>query len=140
MDETGGALDRLPDASVEGWLGPGFPIRELHRLRGEIQAVEKNDPAAAEQSFREALDSARSQSARSDELRAASSYGRMVRDQGRGEEAHAVLAPVYERFTEGFEFTELVDAKALLDELAWTHTHRVEAPSAKCGKRSIQTG
>jgi len=90
---------------------------ELFRLRGEIQATEKADPDAAEASFREALDYARGQQARSLELRAATSYGRLLRDQGRATEAHALLAPVYMWFREGHDLPDLVDAKALLDSL-----------------------
>lgn len=91
---------------------------ELFRLRGEIQADEKGDPEAAESSFREALEVARRQEAKALELRAATSYARMLQGQGRAKEAHALLAPVYAWFTEGHELPDLVDAKALLSELA----------------------
>ena len=90
---------------------------DLHRLRGEIQADEQSDPGAAEASFREGLEFARDQEAKSNELRLATSYGRLLRDQGRGKEAHALLAPVYEWFSEGHELPDLVDAKDLLEEL-----------------------
>jgi predicted ATPase len=52
------------------------------------------------------------------ELRAATSLARLWRDQERQSEAHDLLAPVYDWFTEGFETADLKDAKALLDELA----------------------
>ena len=42
----------------------------------------------------------------------------MQRDQGRSVEAFALLQPVYDRFTEGFDTADLKAAKALLDELA----------------------
>ncbi len=61
---------------------------------------------------------ARGQEARSFELRAATSLGRLLRDQGQREEARELLAPVYDWFTEGFDTADLKDAKALLDELA----------------------
>jgi predicted ATPase len=51
------------------------------------------------------------------ELRAAASLARMWRGQGRGKEAYALLAPVYNRFTEGFETADLKAAKALLGDL-----------------------
>jgi predicted ATPase len=54
---------------------------------------------------------------RSLELLAATSLARLWRDQGRPAEAHDVLAPVYDWFTEGFDTTGLKEAKALLDEL-----------------------
>ena len=51
------------------------------------------------------------------ELRAATSLARLLRDQDRRDEARALLAPVYDWFTEGFDTADLKDAKALLDEL-----------------------
>ena len=53
-----------------------------------------------------------------DELRAAMSTVRLWRDQGKPQEAHELLAPVYGWFTEGFDTLDLKEAKALLDELA----------------------
>jgi predicted ATPase len=46
------------------------------------------------------------------------SLARLWRDQGRRDEAHGLLAPVYDWFTEGFDTLDLKDAKALLDEMA----------------------
>jgi predicted ATPase len=46
------------------------------------------------------------------------SMARLWRDQGRRDEARELLAPVYGRFTEGFETLDLKEARALLDELA----------------------
>jgi predicted ATPase len=43
---------------------------------------------------------------------------RLWRDQGRRREAHDLLAPVYGRFTEGFDTFDLKQAKGLLDALA----------------------
>jgi hypothetical protein len=51
------------------------------------------------------------------ELRAARDLARLRRDQGRIAEAHGLLAPVYAAFTEGFAFPDLVEARALLEEL-----------------------
>jgi predicted ATPase len=51
------------------------------------------------------------------ELRAATSLARLWRDQGKRAEACNLLAPVYGRFTEGFDTPNLRDAKALLDAL-----------------------
>jgi predicted ATPase len=51
-------------------------------------------------------------------LRAATSLARLRRDQGRRGEARDLLAPVYGSFTEGFDTTDLKDAKRLLDELS----------------------
>ena len=67
--------------------------------------------------MREALDAARATGARWWELRAARDLARLLRDRGRVAEARGLLAPVYASFTEGFGFPDLVEARALLDEL-----------------------
>jgi predicted ATPase len=92
---------------------------ELLRLKGKLLAhVSPNDRHEEEEGcYREALAAARRQQARSLELRAATSLGRLWRDQGRVEEARNLLAPVYDWFTEGFDTGDLKEAKALLDEL-----------------------
>jgi predicted ATPase len=79
------------------------------------QSAEKGP--AAEASFRQALDVARRQEARSLELRAATSLARLWRGQGKVEAARDLLAPIYGWFTEGFDTADLKDAKALLEEL-----------------------
>jgi predicted ATPase len=61
---------------------------------------------------------ARKQQAKSWELRAAMSMARLWRDQGKWDEARALLASVYGWFTEGFDTLDLQEAKALLGELA----------------------
>ncbi len=43
---------------------------------------------------------------------------RARRDQGKTDEARKLLAPIYGWFTEGFDTTDLKEAKALLDELS----------------------
>jgi predicted ATPase len=73
--------------------------------------------AAAEDHFRQALDWARRQGALSWELRAATSLARLWRDQGRIKEAGELLAPVHDRFIEGFETADLKAAKALIGDL-----------------------
>ncbi|HEY4470054.1 MAG TPA: hypothetical protein VGN21_02715, partial [Stellaceae bacterium] len=73
--------------------------------------------AAAEDHFRQALDWARRQGALSWELRAATSLARLLRDQSRAADASALLQPVYDRFTEGFETADLKAAKALINSL-----------------------
>jgi predicted ATPase len=76
------------------------------------------DAAEASAWLQRAIDTARSQQAKSLELRAATSLARLWRNQGERAEAHDLLAPVYDWFTEGFNTADLKDAKALLDELA----------------------
>jgi predicted ATPase len=76
------------------------------------------DAAKAEAYFERALAVARKQQAKSWELRAAMGLARLKRDQGKRDEAHDLLAPVYGWFTEGFDTLDLKEAKTLLDELA----------------------
>jgi predicted ATPase len=92
---------------------------ELLRTRGELVRMQGNPEAsaAAGDLFQQALELSRQQGALSWELRAATSLARMRRDQGRSAEALALLRPVYDRFTEGFETADLQAAKALLDAL-----------------------
>jgi predicted ATPase len=96
------------------WLFP-----ESLRIRGELLLLQAATGAAAvaEDHFRQALDWARRQGALSLELRAATSLARLRRDQGRSAEAIALLQPVYDRFTEGFDTADLKEARLLLDAL-----------------------
>ena len=71
-----------------------------------------------EQSYREALAVAQGQQAKSLELRAATSLVRLWRDEGRREEGHELLAPIYDWFNEGFDTPDLKEARELLSELA----------------------
>jgi predicted ATPase/class 3 adenylate cyclase len=91
---------------------------EVHRVAGEI-ALKSPEPdaAKAQACFERALSVARAQEAKSWELRAATSLARLWRDQGRRDEAHSLLAPIYGWFTEGFDTHDLKQGKALLDEL-----------------------
>jgi class 3 adenylate cyclase/tetratricopeptide (TPR) repeat protein len=90
---------------------------EALRMKGWL-LLRKGDASGAEHAYLASLDWARTQQAKSFELRTATSYARLLRDQGRGREAYELLAPVYGWFTEGFGTRDLKDAKALLDELA----------------------
>src|SRR5262249_11355309 len=71
----------------------------------------------AEVDFREAIMVAEKMRAKSFELRATTSLARLLRDTGRRDEARAMLAEIYDWFTEGFDTADLKDAKALLEEL-----------------------
>jgi predicted ATPase len=92
---------------------------EVHRIAGDIALLSpERDAAKAEAYFERALAVARSQQAKSFELRAAMSIARLWRDQGKPQQARELLAPVYGWFTEGFDTLDLKEAKALLEELA----------------------
>jgi predicted ATPase len=95
-----------------------WAIAELLRVKGELLLLHGAPGAAtAEGHFRQALDWARRQGALSWELRAATSFARLMRDQGRSADAMTLLQPVYDRFTEGFDTADLQAAKALIDAL-----------------------
>lgn len=92
---------------------------ELHRLRGELLRSEAiNRGAEAEACFRTAIEVARLHEAKSLELRAAASLGRLWRDEGKRTRARRLLAEVHDWFTEGFETPDLRDARLLLQELS----------------------
>jgi class 3 adenylate cyclase/predicted ATPase len=92
---------------------------EIHRLQGVLLLRQMGtSQAEAETWLQRALDVARHQQARSWELRAAMSLARLWQQQGKRQEAHDLLAPVYGWFTEGFDTADLQEAKALLDALA----------------------
>jgi predicted ATPase len=91
---------------------------ELNRTAGEIALNSpKRDVEKAQAHFERALSIARAQQAKSWELRASMSLARLWRDQGKVQQAHELLAPVYGWFTEGFDTRDLKEAKALLNEL-----------------------
>ena len=89
---------------------------ELYRLKGELLlALSQDHQAEAETCFRQALELARYQQAKSLELRAALSLGRLWQHQGKRAEAYQLLAAIYGWFTEGFDTADLQEAKALLE-------------------------
>jgi predicted ATPase len=104
----------LVDKTGERWYEA-----ELYRLQGELLLQRTvSDASQATTYFQHALSIARFQQAKSLELRAAMSLSRLWQQQGERQNAHDLLAPVYEWFTEGFDTADLQEAKALLDELS----------------------
>jgi len=91
---------------------------EVRRVKGELLlARDASNAAQAERSFCTAIEVARRQKAKSWELRATTSLARLLAKQDKRDEARAMLADIYNWFTEGFDTADLRDAKALLDEL-----------------------
>ncbi len=116
FDEASGAVET--GLAVSAQTGqPNFDA-ELHRLRGELGLATGGASADAEALFHRALEIARSQEAKSFELRAATSLARLWQQLGKRDAARALLAPAYEWFTEGFSTPDLKAAKALLAELS----------------------
>jgi class 3 adenylate cyclase/tetratricopeptide (TPR) repeat protein len=110
-------------ASVAGGLEAvektgGAPFEaELYRLKGEALLAGAGTVSEAEAAIEKGIDVARRQNAKSWELRCAMSLARLRRQQGRQQEAVALLAPILGWFTEGFDTADLKEAKALLDKL-----------------------
>jgi predicted ATPase len=92
---------------------------EIYRLKGELLLQQNLDnQVEAETCFHHAITIAQNQQAKSWELRATTSLARLWHQQGKRDEAHDLLAPVYHWFTEGFDTADLQDAKALLHDLS----------------------
>jgi len=91
---------------------------EVHRVAGEIalKSPERDVPKARAY-FEHSLTVAQAQQAKSWELRTAMSMARLLRDQRKVQAARDLLAPIYDWFTEGFDTSDLRQAKALLGEL-----------------------
>jgi predicted ATPase len=96
--------------------GNVFFLAESHRLHGEI-LVARNQPNEAEAAFERSLEIARSQHAKSWELRTMMSLCKLWQAQNHKSEAHAKLAIIYGWFTEGFDLPDLVEAKQMLESL-----------------------
>src|SRR5262249_22079676 len=90
---------------------------EIYRLKGEL-LLDSKESSEAETCFRRAIDIARRQNAKSLELRAVTSLSRLLRKQGKKDEARRMLAEIYGWFTEGFDTADLKDAKALREEIS----------------------
>ena len=113
-------LSALTEALViSDELGIGFSKPEIHRLQGEL-LLRKNDSnvAQAKRCFERAIELAQSRNAKSLQLRATTSLARLLAKHGKRDEAHAMLAEIYNWFTEGFDTADLKVAKILLDELS----------------------
>ncbi|MEO0409868.1 MAG: hypothetical protein AAF289_21205, partial [Cyanobacteria bacterium P01_A01_bin.135] len=127
-----GYLNRL----AEGYLSAGQPETSLallaesnaladqsnerlfaadtYRLMGEFLLSQDNQhQMKAETLFKKSLVVAKQQESTTFELRAATCLAELWNSQGKVSEAKALLAPVYEKFTEGFEFPDLKKAQKL---------------------------
>jgi predicted ATPase/DNA-binding winged helix-turn-helix (wHTH) protein len=101
------------DRHEEGWYQA-----ELMRMKGELMLQQAKGQLAveAEHCFRMANEIARGQGALFWELCTVVSLARLRMRQGRPDEVRQFLAPVYDRFTEGFDTPLLHAARTLLDE------------------------
>jgi predicted ATPase len=128
-DEARGELDAalaMAESTGEHWC-----VAELHRLAGEMVIIQMDGTersassakleaavaARAEKCFERSLTVARDQRARSWELRASMSLGRLYERQAKRAEARRILSAALDLFTEGHNTQDLRDARALLS--AW---------------------
>jgi len=115
FDEGLGTLDQALKVTLqnnEHWWDA-----ELHRLYGELIALQGAGVDKVEQVFHRSIEIARSQGAKSLELRAATSLARLWQANSRSTEAKQLLVPVYEWFTEGFDTPDLQAAQELIGQL-----------------------
>jgi hypothetical protein len=83
-----------------------------------LVAGESSSVSESEECFHHSLTIAQQQQAQSYELRARMSLSRLYQNQNKHQEARNVLAQIYDRFTQGFDTPDLLEAKALLDALS----------------------
>jgi predicted ATPase len=96
-----------------------FAESEIERIAGDtLILMGAENTSKAEQCMRRAIAIAAEQGGKSWELRATMSLTRLLRDTNRRDEARAMLADIYNWFTEGFDTADLKDAKVLLDQLS----------------------
>jgi non-specific serine/threonine protein kinase len=120
-----GALGRIDDGLAEIAIALRFAeetgnrwyVPETLRIESHLFALRDPGDPAAEDCLHRGIEVARAQGALFWELRLAASLARLRVTQDRGGEARQVLAPVYDRFTEGFATPDLLAAKAFLDGL-----------------------
>jgi class 3 adenylate cyclase/predicted ATPase len=118
VGEIDEAVTLLDDAlQITERTGERWQDAELNRQKGQI-LLRQGHSQAAEELYCKALSIAEEQEAKLWELRAAVSLARLRREQGRRGESRDLLAPIYGWFTEGFDTSDLKEARALLDELA----------------------
>ena len=116
--EATSTIDQALKAASHG--GERWYVAELLRMKGELRLHEADSVtlATSERLFDEAMQLAQQQGALAWELRIASSLARLKIGQGQRETARDILEPVYRRFTEGFETSDLIGARSLLEKLA----------------------
>jgi class 3 adenylate cyclase/tetratricopeptide (TPR) repeat protein len=91
---------------------------ECHRVRAILIGQTGAPIATVEAELRKALDIARSQNARTYELRAATDLARLWLSEGRRDEARSLLNATYGWFTEGFDGADLREAQELIESLS----------------------
>ena len=116
--QTAAARAHLDNARAHrAGYGEGYLSAEIDRLEGLLLHYEQAPAEIVAEYLNISLNTARRQGARLLELRTATTFARMLAEKDECHSAVGLLAPVYWRFTEGFDTADLKEAKALLDEL-----------------------
>jgi hypothetical protein len=115
-----GLLDEARQSVAEGLrvshaIGWRVCDSDLYRIDGEALLAAGGNARAAEPLLERALAVAREQQAKWYELRAVTSLARLRLDEDRRADARALLEPVYEWFTEGYDLQDMVVARTLLE-------------------------
>ena len=97
--------------------GENYLAAEIDRLEGLLLQYEQASPEIVEDYLARSLNTARRQGARLFELRTATAFARLLAEKNERRKAVDLLAPVSDWFTEGFDSTDLRQARALLDQL-----------------------
>ena len=116
--DTGCVDDALLARAENG--AAGWSTAEILRARADA-LLAQSCQSAAETVLLKALEVAKAQGALAWELRTATSLALLWQRQGHFQQAHDLLAPIYNHFTEGFATPDLIKVRWLLDEL---HRHR----------------
>ena len=97
---------------------PDYFYQARNRKGHLISDLSKQNQDEAENCFRKSVKIAQNQANKSLELRAVISLSRLLQNQGKKDEARAMLEEIYGWFTEGFETRDLKEAKALLEQFS----------------------
>jgi ATP/maltotriose-dependent transcriptional regulator MalT len=110
----------LIDECLDQIERPGWQERshlaEILRLKGWM-LMRQGRAEEAETQLRASIAWARQQQAKSWELRSATTLAELLAERGQRDAAPQLLAPIYNRFTEGLGTRDLVAARNLLETL-----------------------
>jgi predicted ATPase len=113
------ALEAIEEAlAIAKNTSERWAMAEVLRVKARLlKAAAGAETKEIETILLSSLDIARAQQARCWELRAACDLARLWKGQGRGREGLKLVQAIYEQFTEGFDTADLLEAKALMQDL-----------------------
>ena len=112
------AMGLAESIGIRLWESSIYTVKGLLTLKRPEDGSNLKIKQEAESYFRQAIDVAKRQRAKTFELQATTCLARLLASQGKRDEAGVMLAEIYGWFTEGFDTADLKEAKALLDELS----------------------